>query len=161
MENHTLTIQDVLDSLPNASTSYSRTYTISDFHAAVAAPVSPFDAPGYIYWYRILHPDGFLEWKAGRSSNPLHRLREWRRQCYLHDIQLIGCIPTRHATRLESVVHHYFKLLDAWHEPYPCTSCGVWHQEKFHLGTLDLCVVSGEHAAIRITELLQAFVDQD
>ncbi|KAF8128502.1 hypothetical protein K438DRAFT_2000248 [Mycena galopus ATCC 62051] len=154
MQNTSLTIQDVLSVLPRASTAYTRVYTITDFHAAVAAPVSRSDAPGVVYLYRICHPNGFLEWKVGRTNNPLRRLREWRRQCYLLDIQLIACVPTYHASRL---VHRYFKLCDAWLEPSsPCTSCAVWHQEK-----IDATVVGGEDNAICITQLLQEFVDAD
>ncbi|KAJ7190392.1 hypothetical protein B0H12DRAFT_1306575 [Mycena haematopus] len=140
-----LTVADVLSKLPATSTRYSRIYTKAPFQTALSAPSSDSDAEGFVYWQRIKHPDGRLEWKAGRSNDPERRLREWRSQCRLSEIELIAEVPTRHAKKLECVLHKYLKIADAWITPYPCNSCRVRHQEKF-----DVDVVGGIQEAIEL-----------
>ncbi|KAJ7439710.1 hypothetical protein B0H11DRAFT_1934412 [Mycena galericulata] len=140
--------------LADTSTRYTRIYTRAAFNAAIREPSSVSDAEGFLYWQILRHRDGSQELKAGRTKNIQRRLAEWRRQCYLADIVHAAEIPTKHAKKLERIVHMFFKINDAWIEPYACDSCGVRHREKFEPER-----VGGIEQAVEVSRLLNELVD--
>ncbi|KAK6967058.1 hypothetical protein R3P38DRAFT_2815379 [Favolaschia claudopus] len=132
--------------LPDKSTLYNKTYRPRDVHRAVAQRPSPSDRPGFVYWLKMVHKSGLVEWKAGRTDNMQRRLRQWRRQCRGCRITVVDKVRTLYAKKLAS---------DLWKKPCACEACRVHHCEKFEIGRLR----GGIAKALRVTRLLRDLVD--
>ncbi|KAK7059996.1 hypothetical protein R3P38DRAFT_3168456 [Favolaschia claudopus] len=138
------------------STLYPLTSTVNDVEVALDRRPSATDGPGVVYWFRIVNEDHSTEYKAGRTNCVPRRLGEWEKQCNPSTFEVIAEIQTQYAKKLEaeSVVHRYFKVQDCWILPYPCSSCGVRHREKFEIDG-----VGGIEVVREITESLGRLVD--
>ncbi|KAK6978114.1 hypothetical protein R3P38DRAFT_3210728 [Favolaschia claudopus] len=136
------------------STRYSTTYTLGRVYDALAARPSRSDRPGLVYWLKMVHRSGLVEWKAGRTDNMQRRLRQWRRQCPGCRITVVDKVRTRYAKKLERCLHLCLKTSDAWKVPSACEACRVFHREKFEVGRF-----GGITKALNVTRLLRDIVD--
>ncbi|KAK7050624.1 hypothetical protein R3P38DRAFT_3174100 [Favolaschia claudopus] len=141
--------------LPDQSTLYNKIYRRRDLHSAIAKPPSRSDRPGVVYWLKMVHKSGLVEWKAGCTDNMQRRLRQWRRQCRGCHITVVDYVRTRYAKKLERCLHLYLKISDLWKKPCACEACRVHHREKFEIGRLR----GGIGKALSVTRLLRDLVD--
>ncbi|KAK6972162.1 hypothetical protein R3P38DRAFT_3240393 [Favolaschia claudopus] len=141
--------------LHDQSTLYNKIYRRGDVHSAIAKRPSPSDRPGVVYWLKMVHQSGLVEWKAGRTDNMQRRLRQWRRQCRGCRITVVDKVRTRYAKKLERCLHLYLKTSDLWKKPCACEACRVHHREKFEIGRLR----GGIQKAVKVTRLLRDLVD--